>query len=150
MILLLNGCANLMAEPSCPLKPLKTAVSKPAVQTSFLAETIYFLDGDASITQSDEMKIKEVAERARELRADVRVLGHASSRTNHSSPVERILTNFNISHQRAAVVADTLKQYGVPVKTITYEALSDNRPAEIEVNKEAEAANRRVEIFLYF
>ena len=76
------------------------------------------------------------------------VLGYSSSRTNDTDYVSHKIANFKVSLARAEAVADALIKAGVPDEKVLLEALSDSRPAYLEVMPEGERLNRRVEVYI--
>ena len=78
----------------------------------------------------------------------VRVVGHASSRTRNLSPLLHKMTNFEVSASRADRVAGELMRLGVNKKDILIAAVSDADPAYYETMPSGEAGNRRTEIYI--
>ncbi len=151
--LMLGGCADLLNGRPCRYQP-KEVVPVVHIQktpkTKKLAQVIYFADGSADLTEAEKHSLSLVAQKARQLNADIKVMGHASSRTKPVSVVKHTMINLNISNLRAVNVINVLAADGVPLHKMRYEALSDSSPAEPEVNAKAEALNRRVEIFYVY
>ena len=78
----------------------------------------------------------------------MRIVGHASSRTQNTTPDEHQLANFDTSLIRAEAVQEALLDLGVPADAMQTEALGDAEPVYHEFMPSGEAGNRRVEIFL--
>lgn len=152
-VMALSGCANLLSERSCNDN---TKEFQPVIQVQKVrripksAATIYFADGSANLTAAEKSELGQIALRAQRTGADIKVVGHASSRTRPTTLVEHTMINLEISGKRAVNVVKTLAQYGVPLHKMRYEALADSQPAEPEVNAKAEALNRRVEVFYLY
>lgn len=152
-VLALNGCANLLSERPCisGAQEFKPVIQVQKVkQTPKLAATIYFTDGSFSLTKAEKQGLKQIAAQAQKTGADLKIVGHASSRTRQTTLIEHTMINLGISGKRAVSVVKTLAQYGMPLHKMRYEALADSQPAAPEVNAEAEALNRRVEIFYLY
>lgn len=111
-------------------------------------DTIYFDNGSSVIKSDYSRNIKNIAKVAKEKGATVYVLGFASSRTRNTDYVTHKMANFNVSLARAEAVADALIKAGVKSDNVLIEALSDTRPAYLEVMPEGERLNRRVEVYL--
>lgn len=120
-----------------------------AAMPSGLIETVYFKSGSANLDSQDRQKIRAAAEKYKQRRGGIiRVLGHASSRTQNMTEVKQMMTNWEISQRRAAVVADELIRAGVAPEAIVVEAVSDREPIYVESLPAGEAGNRRAEIYL--
>lgn len=149
--MILSGCSTLLEGRPCSvsensnLTPVIHQIVKPKKIEA--GSVIYFADGSYRLTTEEKNILRQVAQKAERLNAEIIIRGHASSRTRPASAVEHTLINLNISSRRALVVAETLARYGIPLRQMRYEALSDSHPAEPEINRRAEAFNRRVEIF---
>jgi outer membrane protein OmpA-like peptidoglycan-associated protein len=129
------------------------AVSGPAYAPTgqaYLAATVYFRDGSAGLSGTEQAQIKKLAEEAERTGAIVRILGHASSRTaNMELPVhDRV--NFQVSEQRAQAIAKVMIQAGLPADRVYVEALADTAPAFYEIMPSGEAGNRRAEILFQY
>ena len=74
-------------------------------------------------------------------------MGHASSHTRDTDIGTHKLINFNISYERAQNVMNYLIKKGVNPQNISFEALSDSRPASSEAMPSGEKLNRRVEVY---
>lgn len=122
------------------------AVAEPSV--TYQIDTFYFDDGSSSIKNEDKAKIKKIAKLAKDKKATLYVLGYSSSRTNDTDYVTHKMANFKVSLARAETVADAFIKAGVPDDKVLLEALSDGRPAFLEVMPEGERLNRRVEVYI--
>lgn len=120
--------------------------SQPSV--TYQLETFLFDNGSAAIKAEDRKKIKEIVKIAKEKKAMIYVLGYSSSRTRDMDYVSHKMANFKISLKRAENVADALVKAGLKEKQVMLEALSDGRPAYLEVMPEGERLNRRVEVYI--
>lgn len=109
---------------------------------------IYFRHGSASLQGRDREVLRKVAEVYERQGRDLRVVGHASSRTAAMDPVDHRMANFDTSLKRAQAVVDALVSMGVPRDAIQLEARGDNEPVYHEFMPTGEAGNRRAEIFL--
>jgi len=109
---------------------------------------IYFRHASASLQGRDRDVLRKVAEIQQRQGRDLRVVGHASSRTAAMDPVDHRMANFDTSLTRAQAVVDALVSMGVPRDAIQLEARGDNEPVYHEFMPNGEAGNRRAEIFL--
>lgn len=78
------------------------------------------------------------------------VMGFASSRTRNTDMASHKMANFKVSLARAEAVAAALRRAGMPANKILVEAMSDNRPAYLEVMPEGERLNRRTEVYISY
>ena len=154
LFLLLGGCSNLINGKSCAdvqqaeLKPVIHIEQAPKREKT--AAIIYFADGSSNLTAAEKQILSQVAATARQLNAELKIQGHASEHTRKTTVIQHTMINLNISSKRALKVVEALSQDGVPLSRMRYEALSDSQPAAAEVNRKAEALNRRVEIFYIY
>ena len=137
--LLLSGCAAMFEGPRCQ-------VSAAPQHKVLFAGQVHFANGSAEINAKDKAMLKQIATRAVDENAKVVVYGHASHKTRTNDILQRVMINLRISNERSRNVAKTLVEYGVPVNYISDVPFADSRPVEKEVNKSAEAANRRAEV----
>jgi outer membrane protein OmpA-like peptidoglycan-associated protein len=98
------------------------------------------------LTKNGRSQLRQIASMYRQRGGAIRVEGHASSRTRNMDPVQHHLVNFNVSLDRANVVAGELMRQGVPVQAVFVAAMSDSRPLYYEVMPAGDAGNQRVEI----
>jgi outer membrane protein OmpA-like peptidoglycan-associated protein len=109
---------------------------------------IYFRHGASSLQGRARNVLRDVAQIYERQGRDLRVVGHASSRTAAMDPVDHRMANFDTSLKRAQAVVDALVAMGVPRDAIQLEARGDNEPVYHEFMPTGEAGNRRAEIFL--
>jgi flagellar motor protein MotB len=109
---------------------------------------IYFRHGSAKLQARDRTVLRDVVELYERRDRDLRVVGHASSRTAAMDPIAHRMANFDTSLARAQAVVDALVSLGVPRDDIQLEARGDNEPVYHEFMPTGEAGNRRTEIFL--
>lgn len=141
--------ASRKCRRQCQLQNNAKVLSQPQMPQvmNYLAETVYFADGSSKIAQNDRHKLRLLAEKLKAKNASVSIYGYASSRTKDTDLATHKLINFNISAQRADEVALLLQKFGVAAENINIEALSDSKPAYLEIMPKNESLNRRVEIF---
>ncbi len=120
------------------------------VQRSMHAGVIYFLHGSTGISERDRQVMIAVVEAHRAHGGSVRVVGHASRRTDSADSVKSKIANFGIAYDRARVVAQELTRLGIPADRIYISSMSDQAPAYSEATVHGEAANRRADIYLDF
>ncbi len=128
-------------------------VYQPTTARSFAgrsgaAATIRFAHNSTRLSASDDAVIRQLAANALRQNANVRVVGHASSRTREQAVGAHLLANLRISADRANAVADRMAAFGVPYERIIVEARGDNEPIYNEAMPSGETGNRRAEIFL--
>ncbi len=111
------------------------------------AAIIRFNGGSARLNATDRGRIRQVASLYRQRGGAIRVEGHASSRTKDMDPVRHQMVNFDISLDRANIVARELVRAGVPENAVFVAAMSDSRPIYYEVMPAGDAGNQRVEIY---
>lgn len=117
---------------------------------TYRLDTFYFSNGSAFLEEDYMIRIREIVKVAKENNAQIRVLGHASSRTRNTDIATHKLTNFKVSQERAEAVAKALRRAGLPSSQISVEALSDTAPAYLEVMPEGERLNRRAEVYISY
>ena len=110
--------------------------------------TIYHPNGSADITAKGRKELAKIKEEIKKSGGTIRVIGHASSRTSAMDLVNHMMTNFEVSNNRAKFVAKQLIAMGVPAEKMFVGAVSDADPVYYEVMPEGEAMNRRTEIYL--
>lgn len=139
--------------PTLPIQayqPLEfSGAASDAEGGPFAPVAIYFSHGSSSLSAADRAQISEVAALHKK-RGDgsVRVVGHASSRTNNLPVNAHLLANFEASMDRANAVANELMRKGVAASDLVIEAVGDRAPEYYESMPAGEAGNRRAEIFL--
>ncbi len=131
-----------MPEPQMPVAQV------PSV--TYLVETFYFDNGSSYLPSGSNSKIRQIVKEAKKNNAFVRVMGYASSRTRNTDMASHKMANFKVSQARAEAVAAALKRAGMPSNKILVEAMSDNRPAYLEVMPEGERLNRRAEVYISY
>ncbi len=122
--------------------PLQTAAGGQ------LAAIIFFGHGSSDLDARDRSVLKDLAALQQQRGGRLRVVGHASSRTQNTTPDEHQIANFDMSMARAESVTAELLALGVPSDAVDTEALGDAEPVYHEFMPSGEAGNRRVEIFL--
>ena len=110
--------------------------------------SIPFASGSAQLSSGDRQTIAQVASAARNGFGTIRVVGHASSTASSQSESQRMIANWEVSQARATSVADALVGQGVDAARIIIEAVGDSQAATIAGYSDAEAASRRVDLFL--
>lgn len=141
---MLSACASLLQEPVCNVQ------KEPTVSKAELVAVIGFADASAVVTPENKEILRQVAEKAIAENAKIVVYGHASHRTLTKNILRRILINLKISNEKAINTAVVLADNGVAFTDINTIALFDSRPIKVEVDRAAEAANRRAEVYLYW
>lgn len=119
-----------------------------AYRVSTHITTISFLRGSSRLTASDRRALDDVIKLRAEYNGAIRVIGHASSRTQDLDPLRHKLANFRVSLNRANSVAAALMSKGLPADRLFVGAVSDNEPLYYEVMPAGESGNQRAEIYL--
>jgi outer membrane protein OmpA-like peptidoglycan-associated protein len=117
---------------------------------SSMAAVIYFASGSSSLNADSRDALHKVANLHKQRGGIIRVVGHASSRTQEVSAEQHELINFDISYKRARAVADELISHGVVADKVVVVSRSDSEPAYHEWMPSGEAGNRRAEVFIDF
>ncbi|MFL2770523.1 MAG: OmpA family protein [Rhodospirillaceae bacterium] len=117
-------------------------------QVSTHVSTITFARGSSRLTASNRRTLDDVINLRQQYDGAVRVIGHASSRTQDLDPIQHKLVNFRVSLNRANAVAAALIAKGLPNDRIFVGAVSDNEPLFYEVMPAGESGNQRAEIYL--
>lgn len=128
--------------------PKKDATVEPSV--FYLAETIYFNNGGASVDSQYYNSLRKIVKEAKAHNGKIVVQGFASSRTRNADVMTHKMANLKVSVARAENVADLLVKYGMPRSKVITEGLSDSRPVYLEVMPEGERLNRRAEIYISY
>jgi flagellar motor protein MotB len=123
-----------------PMVPLSGNVVRVA--------TIRFENGSAKLSSRDRQILAKVIRLKKERGGRIRVVGHASSRTQNMDPVNHKMINFRVSAARANVVASELQRLGADRSQLQIDVVSDSLPEFLEVMPTGEAGNRRAEIYL--
>ena len=117
----------------------------------FKVATINFYSGSSQVDGSGLKKIKKIAKMAKERKAKIKIVGHASKRTRDMPLAKHKLVNFNISDRRAQSVADIfIKKHNFPSNNLITEAVSDTKPLFKENMPAGTKANQRTEIFIIY
>lgn len=119
-----------------------------AYRVSTHIATITFPTGSSRLTASDRSVLDDVLDLHKQYGGAVRVIGHASSRTQDLDPLRHKLVNFRISMNRANSIASALMTKGLAAEQLFVGAVSDNEPLYYEVMPAGESGNQRAEIFL--
>jgi flagellar motor protein MotB len=109
---------------------------------------VYFNDGSVKLSGEDARVLRQIAKLQQTYGGVIRVVGHASSRTENMPLDRHFKTNADISQARANAVARYLAHLGVDPNYLQVAAVSDSRPVYPEFMPVGEAANRRAEIYL--
>jgi flagellar motor protein MotB len=112
--------------------------------------TIQFDNASSDLDSRDRTILRNVVALQRERGGIIRVVGHASHRTANMDPVSHKLVNYDISSERAEMVAKTLAELGARTQDIVVVAKADVEPLYYEVMPAGEAGNRRTEVYLDF
>lgn len=110
--------------------------------------SIPFASGSSQLSSGDQRTIAQVARAAKGGFSRIRVVGHASSTASSQSESQRLLANWEVSQARATSVADELVRQGVDAARIVIEAVGDSQASYAGGYGDAEAAARRVDLFL--
>lgn len=119
-----------------------------AFRVSTHISTITFPTGRSNLTAGDRRALDDVIKLREQYNGAIRVIGHASSRTQDLDPLRHKLVNFRISLNRANAVAAALIARGLPADRLFVGAVSDNEPLYYEVMPAGESGNQRAEIYL--
>lgn len=119
-----------------------------AFRVSTHITTVTFETGSSRLTAADRRALDDVIKLREQYNGAVRVIGHASSRTQDLDPLRHKLVNFRISLNRANAVAAALMARGLPADRLFVGAVSDNEPLYYEVMPAGETGNQRAEIYL--
>lgn len=113
--------------------------------------TIKFANGSYHLSNQARAAVRKAA-KAYKARGKgiIRIVGHASHRTQDMNIVKHRMANFSVSLDRANAVARELMRQGIDANVVRVEAKSDADPVFYEYMPAGEAENRRVEIFLGF
>ncbi|MDC0190487.1 OmpA family protein [Rhodospirillales bacterium] len=117
---------------------------------SYQVATILFDNGSAKLNISDRRVLRQVVAHHKQNGGTLRVVGHASSRTQNLDPARHQLVNFKISAARADAVLEQLVRYGTRPSNLVVGSVSDTMPKYLESMPSGEAGNRRAEIYLDF
>ena len=130
-----------------PLLPGQAGGPAAAVQQPPIA-VIFFRAGSAGLSSRDYRVLHDVMLLQQQQGGQLRVIGHASERTETTDYATHQAINENLSLKRASAVGGALLQMGVPGSAVAISAVGGQGPIFYEFMPTGEAGNRRVEIFL--
>ena len=110
--------------------------------------TVLFANGSSRIRKKYYKILRDIVRLQRQRGGNLRVVGHASSRTRNTNPLRHKIANFRISVARAKAVARRLVRYGAPAGYIQVTGVADSQRVYQEIMPSGEAGNRRAEIYL--
>jgi outer membrane protein OmpA-like peptidoglycan-associated protein len=119
-----------------------TGVQQPPIAV------IFFRNGSTGLSSHDYAVLHDVMLIQQQQGGHLRVVGHASERTETVDYVTHQAINNNLSLKRASAVGGALLQMGVPGADVAISAVGGQAPIFYEFMPTGEAGNRRVEIFL--
>lgn len=137
-------------ERMLPSRPERVRDGASARGGSLKVATIQYGHGSAALDSRDRTILRNVVALQRERGGLIRVVGHASARTANMDAVRHKMVNYEVSAERAEVVAKTLTDMGAPPRDIVVVAKADTEPLYYEVMPSGEAGNRRTEVYLDF
>lgn len=109
---------------------------------------VYFGIGSTTLGGADRQVLRQIADLQRAYGGVVRIVGHASSRTENMPMDQHRKTNTDVAAARAKAVAEQLVRYGVRPLFVQIAGVSDTQPLYPEFMPAGEAANRRAEVYL--
>jgi len=121
-----------------------------AATGSYQVATILFGNGSAKLRARDKRILKQVAAQHKNVGGTIRIVGHASSRTQNLDAVKHKVVNYGMSAARADAVVKELVRLGMKPSNMFVGAVSDNEPKYRENMPSGEAGNRRTEIYIDF
>ncbi|HEY3198660.1 MAG TPA: OmpA family protein [Nitrospirales bacterium] len=115
-----------------------------------LEERILYDSGSAAIKSQGLKVLKQIAQALRNSPGTyVRVEGHTDNVPIRATPPPRFGSNFELSFARAMGVVNSLRELdGVKAWRLSAMGLADSRPLQANINEDARAHNRRVEIIV--
>jgi outer membrane protein OmpA-like peptidoglycan-associated protein len=122
----------------------------PVSGLGYKAGIVYFANGQSWLSSTAKRTLRDVAQTLKGTNSVIRVVGHASMRTQDMDLAEHKLINFELSVDRARAVAQELVRQGVPSQRVFVEARGDSEPVTHEIMPAGEAENRRAEIFISY
>lgn len=146
-----NGTITTASRSAFGEAPLTTAAGGAAGSAAGggqLAAIVFFGHGSSELDARDRSVLSDIAALHRQRGGRLTVVGHASSRTQNTTPDAHQVANFDMSMVRAEAVEAELVALGVAPDVIRAEAVGDAEPVYHEFMPSGEAGNRRVEIFL--
>lgn len=142
------GGDNVAALSSAAAPNSLSTYDASAFRVSTHISTVTFPTGSSRLTAADRRALDDVINLREQYNGAIRVIGHASSRTQDLDPLRHKLVNFRISLNRANAVAAALITRGLPADRLFVGAVSDNEPVYYEVMPAGESGNQRAEIYL--
>ena len=139
--------ASILGAGTPALLPGQAGGPAAAVQQPPIA-VIFFRAGSAGLSSRDYSVLHDVMLLQQQQGGQLRVIGHASERTETTDYVTHQAINENLSLKRASAVGGALLQMGVPGSAVAISAVGGQGPIFYEFMPTGEAGNRRVEIFL--
>jgi len=128
---------------------VKAVTRMPDAENNTQVAQIQFAYGSAKLSSTDVAVLRKVAIAWKKHgTASLKVIGHASSRTENMSIEEHEKTNRMISERRSSAVINQLLALGVNPDAIYVSAEGASDPRYFEGVPAGEAGNRRVEIFM--
>ena len=118
------------------------------VRGSYQVATILFNNGSSRLNSRDKRILSRVVAEQKKTGGTLRIVGHASSRTQTMDLVRHKLVNFKISAARANVILKELVRLGINPNYLFVGSVSDTMPRYRESMPSGEAGNRRAEIFV--
>lgn len=109
---------------------------------------VYFGIGSVQLGDLDRQVLRQIADLQRAYGGVIRIVGHASSRTENMTLDQHHKVNADIAEARARAVAQQLVRYGVKPLFVQIAGASDTQPLYPEFMPAGEAANRRAEVYL--
>ncbi len=110
--------------------------------------TVHFNNGSSHLDLNDRRVLQQVVALQQKQGGTVRVIGHASSRTQSMDPVRHKMVNYQVSVSRADTIARALVRLGAEQNNVLIGAVSDSEPLYYEVMPSGEAGNRRADIYI--
>ena len=120
------------------------------VRESYQVATILFNNGSSRLNSRDKRILHRVVAEQKKTGGTLRIIGHASSRTQTMDLVRHKMVNFNISAARADAVLKELVRQGINPNNLFVGSVSDTMPLYREFMPSGEAGNRRADIFADF
>ncbi len=120
------------------------------VNGSYQVATIIFGNGSAKVRSRARKVLRQVIAQYKKTGGTIRVVGHASHRTQLLDIVRHKMANFKVSVARADAVAKELVRLGARSNNLYVGAVSDFQPKYREHMPTGEAGNRRTDIYIDF
>lgn len=143
-----NYNESLGYRPATITQP-SSAFTRPAfVNGGSAIASVKFRNGSSKLSKGARGVIKGAASAHKARGGRIRVVGHASQRTQDLSIRNHKVVNFRLSVDRAQSVASELMRLGVAPNAIVIEARGGGDPVYYEWMPAGEAENRRADIYL--